>query len=113
EWQLGSWLLCSGLSMARIESFLKLDLVGTHHIHASSCLIQLCLCAEMLPSGPLWKSLLIRPMVPTKHTIALYYRDPIDCIQALLSHPFFEHHILFVPQKVWSMASQLVRVYNE
>ena len=30
EWQLGSWLLQSGLSMVAIDSFLSLELVSTH-----------------------------------------------------------------------------------
>jgi hypothetical protein len=30
DWQLGSWLLRSGLSMAVFDSFLSLDLVSTH-----------------------------------------------------------------------------------
>ena len=30
DWQLGSWLLRSGLSMAAIDSFLSLELVSTH-----------------------------------------------------------------------------------
>ena len=38
DWQLGSWLLCLGLSMAAIDNFLSLDLVGIHFIFSSSCL---------------------------------------------------------------------------
>ncbi|KIJ67278.1 hypothetical protein HYDPIDRAFT_84341, partial [Hydnomerulius pinastri MD-312] len=43
------------------------------------------------------------------------YCDSIECLQALLSHPLFkfEHHISFVPSKVWSMAAQLVHIYDE
>lgn len=67
----------------------------------------------MLPSGPPWKSLPIRPTVPTKRAVSLYYRDPVECLQALLSHPLFERHISFVPRKVWSTAARLVRVYDE
>jgi hypothetical protein len=40
DWQLGSWLLCSGLSMAVIDSFLSLDLVSTHSFTYSSQLIR-------------------------------------------------------------------------
>jgi len=53
------------------------------------------------------------PQHPTKRPIALFYRDPIKCLQSLLSHPFFERHIDFVPRKVWSTAAQLSRVYDE
>lgn len=132
DWQLASWLLRSGLSMAGIDTFLKLDLVS--NLHARSRVIYNSMLrtrqiktlpisfrsarrlrerAEMLPSGPLWRSLSVSPTVPTKRVVNLYYRDPIDCIQALLSHPAFEQHISFVPRKVWSTAARLVRVYDE
>lgn len=40
DWQLGSWLLRSGLSMAAIDGFLSLDLVGTHSFTYASQLIR-------------------------------------------------------------------------
>ncbi|KAG9316145.1 hypothetical protein JVU11DRAFT_3828 [Chiua virens] len=43
----------------------------------------------------------------------LYYRDPIECLQALLSHPLFERHISFIPRKVWTTAAQSVRIYED
>ena len=68
---------------------------------------------EMLPPGPSWKCHTINPPAPTKRPIALFYRNAIDCIQSLLSHPFFECHISFVPRKVWSTAARVVRIYNK
>ena len=127
DWQLGSWLLCSGFSMAAIDNFLSLDLVSIHFIFSSSrltlhqikllpisfrCARQLCLCTEMLPSGLHWKYLTMRPLVPTKRPVTLYHWDPIKCLQMMLSHPLFERHISFVPHKVWSTAAWLVCVYN-
>ena len=38
---------------------------------------------------------------------------PIECLQSLLSHPLFAPHISFVPQKVWTSAVRIVRVYEE
>ena len=67
EWQLGLWLLHSDLSMAAINGFLSLDLVSIHFFAVPSISLlgwqvktlsisfrsarQLCLLAEMLPSG--------------------------------------------------------------
>ncbi|KIK27112.1 hypothetical protein PISMIDRAFT_47509, partial [Pisolithus microcarpus 441] len=48
DWQIASWLLRSHLSMAAIDSFLSLELVGY--------ISHLCLHAEMLPPGPCWQS---------------------------------------------------------
>jgi len=67
----------------------------------------------MLLSGPIWKSQTIDSLAPIKRPVTLFYQDAVDCIQSLLSHPFFKHHISFIPCKVWSTATQVVRVYNE
>ncbi|KAF8133422.1 hypothetical protein EV363DRAFT_1397654 [Boletus edulis] len=37
--------------------------------------------------------------------MSLYYWDPIECLQALLSNPHFEYHISFTPQNIWSTAA--------
>jgi hypothetical protein len=48
-----------------------------------------------------------------KRAMSLYYRDPIECLQALLSHPLFEGHISFISRKVWSTAARSVRIYED
>ena len=48
-----------------------------------------------------------------KQPVTLFYQDAIDCIQSLLSHPFFECHISFILCKVWSTAARVMRVYNK
>ena len=68
---------------------------------------------EMLPSGPRWKSQILQPRIATKSQVVLYYRDPVECIQTLLSHPLFAPHISFVPQKVWLSSAQVARIYQE
>ena len=67
----------------------------------------------MLPSGPRWKSHTLHPQIATKCKVVLYYHDPVECIQTLLSHPLFAPHISFVPQKVWSSSARAVRIYQE
>ncbi|KAG9309545.1 hypothetical protein JVU11DRAFT_10523 [Chiua virens] len=89
DWQLRSWLLRSGLSMAAIDKFLSLDLIKTLPVSFRSAK-KLHLLSEILPTGPCWKSLSIHPSVPTKRAMTLYYRDPIKCLQALLSYPLFK-----------------------
>jgi hypothetical protein len=74
---------------------------------------KLCLGAEMLPSGPRWKSHVLHTQVVMKCKAIVFYRDPIECLQALLSHPLFASHVSFVLQKVWSLSAQIVCVYNE
>ena len=48
-----------------------------------------------------------------KNLVRLFYRDPLDCLQALLSNPLLASHISFVPQKVWTSAAKICRIYNE
>ncbi|KAI6027294.1 hypothetical protein PISMIDRAFT_8185 [Pisolithus microcarpus 441] len=112
DWQVASWLLCSRLSMAAIDSFLSLDWIKELPLSFRTAR-ELHLRAELLPSAPHWHSQVIRPQHPTKQSITLFYRDPIECIQSLLSHPLFESHVKFVPRKVWSTAAQLSHVYDE
>ncbi|KAI6096000.1 hypothetical protein F5141DRAFT_1067925 [Pisolithus sp. B1] len=78
DWQVALWLLHSRLSMAAIDSFLSLEL-----------------------------SWVLHPQNLTKQVMTLFYCDPIECLQSLLSHPLFEPHISFIPRKVWSMAAQI------
>jgi hypothetical protein len=53
------------------------------------------------------------PQHPTKRPVRLFYRDSIECLQALLSHPLFESHISFVPQRVWTSAAKICRIYDQ
>ena len=74
---------------------------------------ELRLRTEMLPSGPRWKSHVLLPKIATKRKAIVYYRDPVECLQSLLSHPLFESNISFVPQKVWSTSARTVRIYED
>ncbi|KIJ16552.1 hypothetical protein PAXINDRAFT_11002 [Paxillus involutus ATCC 200175] len=100
DWQLASWLLCLRLSMAAIDGFLSLELIKQLPISFQSAK-ELRLRAEMLPSGPHWKSHTFHPPTSTKRKVVLYYRDAVDCLQALLSHPLFAAHISFILKKEW------------
>ncbi|KAF8546867.1 hypothetical protein OG21DRAFT_1527549 [Imleria badia] len=112
EWQLASWLLRSHLSMDSIDNFLSLRLIKQLPLSFRTAK-ELRLHAEMLPSGPHWKSHVLRTQVATKRKVMIIYHDPVECLQALLSHPLFASHISFVPQKVWSSSARMVRIYDE
>jgi Plavaka transposase len=51
--------------------------------------------------------------LPTKKPAQLFYRDAIECLQALLTHPLFEPHLSFVPRKVWTSAARICRIYED
>ncbi|KAF8135344.1 hypothetical protein K438DRAFT_1634622 [Mycena galopus ATCC 62051] len=69
---------------------------------------------ESLPPCPQWKVKLwdTRPH-PTKKPLTLFYRDPLECLQALLSNPLVQDHIQFTPFKLWETSAKLMRLYTE
>ncbi|KIJ10412.1 hypothetical protein PAXINDRAFT_27957, partial [Paxillus involutus ATCC 200175] len=107
EWAFASWLLCSRLSMAAIDTLLSLKIMSFASLNC------LRARAETLPAGPCWLCQPMTPEHPTKKPVHLFYRNAIKCLQALLSHPLFESHISFVPRKVWMSAAEICRVYDE
>ncbi|KAG1800382.1 uncharacterized protein HD556DRAFT_1430435 [Suillus plorans] len=112
DWEVGSWLLRSGLSMGKIDSFLSLELIKTLPLSFLSAK-ELRGRAEMLPSGPCWMSQIIPTKYPTKLPVVLYWRDPLDCISSLLNHPAFHDQLDFTPRRVYTTAQRLCRVYSE
>jgi hypothetical protein len=49
---------------------------------------------------------------PTKHPV-LYYRDPLECIQELMSRPELADCLDLVPCKIYSAADRSERIYTE
>jgi hypothetical protein len=130
EWHMASFLLRSGLSMAAMDQFFKLELVSdllvSFHIKnqpnifkvkklglSFSSAKDLRNRAEMLPSGPPWMCKLLQTEYPTKNKIYLYYRDPIECLRSLLRSPLLKDHLDFTPRRLFENAEKLVRVYTE
>ena len=74
---------------------------------------QLRACAEMLSKGPEWRC---KPWItkhPTKANISLYYRDSLDCLQALVQSPLTANYIHFTPLQIFKMAAKVTHIYNE
>ena len=129
EWQMASFLLRSGLSMAALDLFFKLELVGillSFHIENWANIFKvkklglsfrsakdLRSRAEMLPSGPQWMCKELQTEYPTKNKLYLYYRDPIECLKSLLRSPLLKDHLDFTPRRLFENPDKLVRVYTE
>ncbi|KAG1851431.1 hypothetical protein DFJ58DRAFT_728872 [Suillus subalutaceus] len=112
EWQVAAWLLHSGLSMEKINSFLALEMIQDLHLSFHSAR-ELQGRAESLPTGPRWKSQAIRTSHATKLPVILYWRDPIKCISNLFNHPLFHNHMDFASHKVYTTAQKLSQVYTK
>lgn len=130
DWEVALWLLRSGLSMAKVDSFLSLEMVSFKLIHCvyhpNKYLVKIKSLplsfrsakelrgrAEILPGGPPWMSQVIPTAHPTKSPVILYWRDPLECIASLLNHPFFHDRMDFTPRRVYATAQRLCRVYSE
>lgn len=125
EWELASFLLRSSLSMREIDDFLKLEMVRENLQYQDGQLKSIQICgrltlsfssakelrarAELLPSGPRWKSQTIKyDGFPTKTPIILYYRDPLECVQFLLRNPLLKDHLDLVPKKTFRDGNRVI-----
>jgi len=73
----------------------------------------LCSQAEVLPAGPRWMSKRVKTLISTKKPIELFYRNPVDCLQALLRSPLLKDHISFSPFHLYESAAKVIRMYTE
>ncbi|KAG1835925.1 hypothetical protein DFJ58DRAFT_719208 [Suillus subalutaceus] len=112
DWQVAAWLLRSGLSMGKIDSFLSLEMIKELPLSFSSAK-ELRGRAEMLPSGPRWMSKVIPTSHTTKSPVVLYWRDPLECIASIFNNPIFHNRIDSRPRKVYTTAEKRCRVYTE
>ena len=70
--------------------------------------------AEILPSGPEWRSqTLTINDYETKDPITLYYRDSLECTEFLYRHPLLINHIDVLPKKVTKVSDSNIRVFSE
>ncbi|KIK20406.1 hypothetical protein PISMIDRAFT_48557, partial [Pisolithus microcarpus 441] len=69
--------------------------------------------AELLPTGPCWNYRIVNTPYPTKSPAILYFRDPLDCIEALFNHPYYVDHMIYTPFRVFTTAERVVREFSE
>ncbi|KIK31858.1 hypothetical protein CY34DRAFT_102635, partial [Suillus luteus UH-Slu-Lm8-n1] len=112
EWQISSWLLRSGLSMGKIDAFLGLEMIKDLSLLFRSAR-ELRGQAEMLPSGPCWKSQMITTIHPMKSPVVLYWHDPLECILNIFNHPLFHDHMDYSTRRVYTCAQKACHVYTE
>ena len=69
---------------------------------------------EDLPKAPMWKmqDVLIDGYETVK-PVVLFYRDPLESIQAFLHNPIFEGKWDFTPRRVYEDPERRNRLYNE
>ncbi|KAF9050500.1 hypothetical protein BJ165DRAFT_1341898 [Panaeolus papilionaceus] len=112
EWELASFLLRSGLSMAKIDEFLKIEMIKVLPLSFRTAQ-DLVSRAEQLPSGPRWVASSMSTTIPTKNPITLFYRNPVECLQALMRSPLVSDYIQFTPFKLYESCAKTMRLYTE
>ncbi|KAI5992235.1 hypothetical protein EDD15DRAFT_2168646 [Pisolithus albus] len=114
DWELGSWLLRSGLSMGAIDVFLSLDLLKVRKLPLSfHTAKELHGRAELLPGGPRWKVQELRTSHPTKRPVLLYWCNSLELVQSLLNNPGFRNAMDLSPFHLYDSAEHLYHVYTE
>ncbi|KAI6033739.1 hypothetical protein BKA83DRAFT_4044339, partial [Pisolithus microcarpus] len=109
DWEMANFLLQSNLSMREIDSYLSLSMMLLSFWTAK----ELCRHIEDLPKGPHWKIHIVPTHHPTTSPIELYWRDPLECIEALFNHPFYAGKMDYSPFHVFTAVGRIMRVYSE
>ncbi|KAF8122006.1 hypothetical protein EV363DRAFT_1405252 [Boletus edulis] len=108
DWQMANFLLTSRLSMRAISEFLSLKLTKTLPLSFWSAK-ELRSRAEMLPSGPAWRFRIVPTTThPTKQPVHLYYRDSLDCIEALFNNPLFASEMDLSPYRFGTLCGVIL-----
>ena len=63
--------------------------------------------------GPEWKCKPWETVYPTNKSLFLYYHDPLECIQSILSNPLIQNFIKFTPFCLYESAVWAMRIYSE
>ncbi|KAG6916634.1 hypothetical protein DXG01_006054 [Tephrocybe rancida] len=121
EWELAEWLMKSGVSQEKIDSFLKLEAIrdgakpAFHNAHS------LFKAVDKLPSGPEWicdgfelkGDELDGDREPRTQWVEIWRWDPVKCVQMLLENPFIGEKNATMPIKVYRDEACTNREYGE
>ncbi|TFK59605.1 hypothetical protein BDN72DRAFT_719622, partial [Pluteus cervinus] len=112
DWEFGSLLMRSPLSMEFIDKMLKLRKIRKLKLSFKNAKT-LRNRMEQLPQGPEWKYVPVPSRYATKKKLYVYYRDLLECIEAILQNPLVTEYISYSPVRVYRSAQHAVRVYSE
>ncbi|KAI5991199.1 hypothetical protein EDD15DRAFT_2169407 [Pisolithus albus] len=94
DWRVANFLLTSGLSMRALDEFLSLEANMPLSFWTAK---DLRARVELLPSGLRWIFQIVPTTHPTREPVQLYFRDALDCVEALFNHLFFADKMDFTP----------------
>lgn len=142
DWKLADWLMSCGISQKEMDKHLKLPTVRqsplsfiisadvfpcfqtTDRVKPSFKNVrELLKKVDNLPAGPEFRcerftvtgDLLDAENVPIKEETEMWYRDPLDCVQELLSNASFSRETAYAPERTYRVneKKEKVREYGE
>ncbi|KAG6807731.1 hypothetical protein H0H92_006577, partial [Tricholoma furcatifolium] len=121
DWELAEWLLTSGVSQAKIETFLKLKLIREGKKPSFHNTRSLLKRVDELPSGPEWYCQALQLVGDQKDSqgnfrteeLEVWMRNPVKCVEHLLEDPSIGKNNGYVPRRVFRNANRTNREYSE
>ncbi|KAI6017001.1 hypothetical protein BKA83DRAFT_4128674 [Pisolithus microcarpus] len=112
DWEMANFLLQLNLSMREVDNYLSLSMTKKMPLSFWTAK-ELRGRIEDLPKGPCWKVCVVPTRHPTTNPVQLYWRDSLECIEALFNHPFYAGKMDYSPFRVFTAAERVMRVYSE
>ncbi|KAF8054072.1 hypothetical protein FPV67DRAFT_1442201, partial [Lyophyllum atratum] len=121
EWEVAEWLMTSGVSQRKIDSFLKLKSIredANPAFHNARSLLQRI---DALPRSPEWMCTALQITGDEKDVggnlrteeVELWHRNPVECIQELLENPLIGARNAYTSQRVFRNQDCTNREYGE
>ena len=118
DFDLAFWMLDSNISKAKIDRFCRqFSFQGPNGLTSWRSADELFTKMDSIPYGPTseWftRSIEVKtePELLSCSSLKVRYRDIIDTIRFLLSHPPFRHSLAYAPVRLYNNKNE--RVYNE
>ncbi|KAG1804410.1 uncharacterized protein BJ212DRAFT_1449765 [Suillus subaureus] len=120
EWDLAQWLI-KNLGQTHTDEFLKLPIMRNRtnlSFHNNCSFLQR---VDRLQHGPGWSCRKVTVHgnhedengVPLQEEVELWSRNPVECVEELISNPFFKEDMAYSPARAYADRAGLHRVIDE
>ncbi|KAG8919877.1 hypothetical protein FRC02_001306 [Tulasnella sp. 418] len=121
EWLLSRWLMKSGISQEMIDEFLKLNIIRTKLQPSFKNKYEFLQKIDQLPTGPRFKSKTFSITGDLRNAkgqmmtevVEMYYRDPVEVVEELISRPSLRDHLTYSPMKIYTSPARQNRIYMD
>ncbi|KIJ50068.1 hypothetical protein M422DRAFT_777176 [Sphaerobolus stellatus SS14] len=122
-WELGRWLMKSGLSQTEIDKYLKLKITKNrtklpfHNKRAFFKIIDDLPTSEV--PGFVCQTIRVEGTMktadgePLVEHLELWKRDPVECVREIISNPSLRDSLRYAPIRIFTDPERTERVYNE